>query len=164
MTTMTLESVAPDTIVSMNYTLTDNAGKVLDSSENEPLEYLHGHSNIIPGLERALAGLKPGDKKQVTVAPADGYGEQSDDLIFALPRAQFGGEMPEPGMMVQMQSEEGVMMATVVKVEDESIHLDGNHPLAGQQLNFDVEIVAIRAASEEELSHGHPHGPEGHHH
>jgi FKBP-type peptidyl-prolyl cis-trans isomerase SlyD len=128
------------------------------------LKYLQGHDNIIPGLERELAGLKAGDKKKVVVPATDAYGVHNPELIFSLPRTQFGGETPDAGMVVQMQSEEGVMMATVVEVSDEQIMLDANHPLAGQELHFDVEIVDVRPATQEELSHGHPHGPGGHHH
>lgn len=163
--TMTLDSViAANMVVSMNYTLTDPSGKTLDASGDEPLEYLQGHQNIIPGLERELAGLKVGERKQVVVQPEDGYGVRNEELVFSLPRTQFGGETPEAGMMVQLQSEEGVMMATIVSVNEQEIALDANHPMAGQTLHFDIEIVGIRSASDEEMSHGHPHGPHGHHH
>ncbi|WP_373532738.1 peptidylprolyl isomerase [Vampirovibrio sp.] len=161
---MVADLVSPDKVIKMNYTLTDATGNVLDSSQEEPMEYLQGHQNIIPGLENALEGLKPGDKKQVTVQPEQGYGNHNPELIFGLPLEQFGGEAPQPGMVVQLQSEEGVMMATIVKQEGEQIILDANHPLAGQVLNFEVEILGIREASPEELTHGHPHGPHGHHH
>ncbi len=161
---MVTDLVAPNTVVKMNYTLTDATGNVLDASQGEPMEYLQGHQNIIPGLEQALEGLKPGDRKQVTVQPEQGYGQHNPELIFGLPLEQFGGEAPQTGMVVQLQSEEGVMMATIVKQEGQEVILDANHPLAGQVLNFDVEIVGIREASQEELSHGHPHGPHGHHH
>jgi FKBP-type peptidyl-prolyl cis-trans isomerase SlyD len=161
---MSTEIIMKGKVVSMNYTLTDPSGKVLDASDGQPLEYLQGHQNIIPGLERALEGLKAGDRKQVVVQPADGYGPRNEELQFALPLAQFGGEMPQPGMMVQIQSEEGVMMASIVGVQGEHVLMDANHPLAGQTLHFDVEIMSVRPASEEELSHGHPHGPHGHHH
>lgn len=161
---MVAHLVSPDKVIKMNYTLTDATGNVLDSSQEEPMEYLQGHQNIIPGLENALEGLKPGDKKQVTVQPEDGYGNHNPELIFGLPLTQFGEEAPQPGMVVQLQSEEGVMMATIVKQEGDQIILDANHPLAGQVLNFDVEILGIREASPEELTHGHPHGPHGHHH
>ncbi|HEY9745973.1 MAG TPA: peptidylprolyl isomerase [Oculatellaceae cyanobacterium] len=161
---MATEMITSGKVVSMNYILTDAAGKVLDSSEGEPLEYLQGYNNIIPGLERALEGLKPGDKKQVVVQPQDGYGERNADLQFTLPLAQFGGQVPQPGMMVQIQSDQGVMMATIVHLQGEHVLMDANHPLAGQTLHFDVEIVGVRGASEEEILHGHPHGPNGHHH
>ncbi|MCE3236280.1 MAG: peptidylprolyl isomerase [Vampirovibrio sp.] len=161
---MVSDTVSRDTVVSMNYTLTDNAGNILDASQGEPLEYLQGHQNIIPGLEKELEGLKPGERKKVTVQPEEGYGRHNPELIFSLPLEQFGGQAPQTGMVVQLQSPEGAMMATIVKVENQQVTLDANHPLAGQVLNFDVEIVGIRSASTEELSHGHPHGPDGHHH
>ena len=161
---MVADVVSADKVVTMNYTLTDNTGNVLDASKDEPLEYLQGHQNIIPGLERALEGLSAGARKQVTVNPEEGYGTHNDELIFSLPLEQFGGHAPQPGMVVQLQSEEGVMMATILKTEGQQVILDANHPLAGQVLNFDVEIVGVRAASAEELQHGHPHGPHGHHH
>jgi len=161
---MSANTITRDKIVSMNYTLTDNAGKVLDASNGEPMEYLQGHQNIIPGLETALEGLQAGERKQVTVQPGDGYGQHNPELIFSLPLDQFGGQAPQPGMLVQLQSPEGEMMATIMKIEENQVTLDANHPLAGQVLNFDVEIVGIREASAEELSHGHPHGPNGHHH
>lgn len=161
---MVADTVSHDTVVSMNYTLTDNAGNILDASQGEPMEYLQGHQNIIPGLEKELEGLKSGERKKVTVQPEEGYGRHNPELIFSLPLEQFGGQVPQTGMVVQLQSPEGAMMATIVKVENQQVTLDANHPLAGQVLNFDVEIVGIRAASSEELSHGHPHGPNGHHH
>lgn len=161
---MSTEIITPGKVVSMNYTLTDPSGKILDASEGTPLEYLQGHQNIIPGLERELEGMKQGDKKQVIVQPTDGYGERNNDLQFSLPLAQFGGQVPQPGMMVQIQTDEGVMMASIVGVQGEQVLLDANHPLAGQTLHFDVEITGVRSATTEELSHGHPHGPNGHHH
>ena len=161
---MVADTIARDKVVSMNYTLTDAAGNVLDASKGEPMEYLQGHQNIIPGLESELEGLKPGDRKQVTVQPEQAYGTHNPELIFALALEQFGGQAPQTGMMVQLQSPEGDMMATIVKVENNEVILDANHPLAGKVLNFEVEIMDVRPASTEELSHGHPHGPHGHHH
>ena len=161
---MVADCITRDTVVAMNYTLTDTAGNILDASQGEPMEYLQGHQNIIPGLEKALEGLKIGDRKQVTVQPEDAYGRHNPELIFGLPLEQFGGQAPQSGMVVQLQSPEGAMMATIVKVENNEVTLDANHPLAGQVLNFDVEIISLRSASTEELSHGHPHGPNGHHH
>jgi len=161
---MVADSITRDTVVAMNYTLTDTTGNILDASQGEPMEYLQGHQNIIPGLEQALEGLKVGDRKQVTVQPEEAYGKHNPELIFALPLDQFGGQAPQAGMVVQLQSPEGAMMATIVKVENNEVTLDANHPLAGQVLNFDVEIISLRSASSEELSHGHPHGPHGHHH
>jgi FKBP-type peptidyl-prolyl cis-trans isomerase SlyD len=152
-------------VVSMNYTLKDEQGNVLDSSSNGPLEYLHGHQNIIPGLEKALAGLAIGDKKQVTVQPEEGYGPYQKELQFGVPVSQFQGKAPEPGTMMQITSQNGeVVVATVQGMENDFVVMDANHPLAGKVLSFDVEIMGTRPASTEELSHGHPHGPGGHHH
>lgn len=153
-------------VVSIHYTLTNEAGQVLDSSENqEPLAYIHGHGNIIPGLENALAGLSKGEKLKVTVAPADGYGERDDSRVQAVPRSAFQGvDDIAPGMQFQAQSPEGIQLVTVVSVEGDEVTLDGNHPMAGITLIFDVEITDVRDATAEELDHGHVHGPGGHHH
>jgi len=153
-------------VVSIHYTLTNEAGQVLDSSENqEPLAYIHGHGNIIPGLENALAGLSKGEKLKVTVAPADGYGERDDSMVQAVPRSAFQGvDDITPGMQFQAQSPEGIQLVTVVSVEGDEVTLDGNHPMAGITLIFDVEITDVRDATAEELEHGHVHGPGGHHH
>lgn len=153
-------------VVSIHYTLTNEDGQVLDSSENqEPLAYIHGHGNIIPGLENALAGLRKGEKLKVTVAPADGYGERDESMVQAVPRSAFQGvDEITPGMQFQAQSPEGIQLVTVVSVSGDEVTLDGNHPMAGITLIFDVEITDIRDATAEELDHGHVHGPGGHHH
>jgi FKBP-type peptidyl-prolyl cis-trans isomerase SlyD len=152
-------------IVSMKYTLKDEEGKVLDASTQEPLEYLHGHNNIIPGLEQALSGLKVGDKKLVEVAPEEGYGVYQKELQFGVPTHQFGGTIPETGMMMQITSQSGeTIIATVMGVENDFVVMDANHPLAGKKLFFDIEVASIRPATADEMSHGHPHGPGGHHH
>jgi FKBP-type peptidyl-prolyl cis-trans isomerase SlyD len=156
--------ITKDMVVSMNYTLKDESGNVLDASNGQPLEYLQGHNNIIPGLEKELSGLNVGDKKQVKVTPEEGYGQYDPGLKFTIGLDQFQGQQPQPGMMVQMESEEGVMMAKIVGIEEQKVVLDANHPLAGQPLFFDVEIAGVRPASSEEIAHGHPHGPHGHHH
>lgn len=153
-------------VVSIHYTLTNEDGQVLDSSENqEPLAYIHGHGNIIPGLENALAGLRKGEKLKVTVAPADGYGERDESMVQAVPRSAFQGvDDITPGMQFQAQSPEGIQLVTVVSVSGDEVTLDGNHPMAGITLIFDVEITDVRDATAEELDHGHVHGPGGHHH
>ncbi len=161
---MAANTVTRDMVVSMNYVLTDQAGNVVDASNGEPLEYLQGHQNIIPGLEKELEGLKPGDKKRVTVQPEEGYGQPNQDLLFSLPTEQFGGQSVQAGMMVSLHSPEGILNARIVSVDTDQITLDANHPLAGQVLTFEVEITNVREASQDELSHGHPHGPNGHHH
>ena len=159
-------NIADRCAVSFHYTLTDDAGTVLDSSrDSEPLVYLHGAGNIVPGLEQAMAGRKPGDAFKVNVAPEQGYGTRVDALVQQMPRSAFAG-MPEPevGMQFQAESNMGPVMVTVVAVDADSVTLDGNHALAGVTLHFDVEVVAVREATAEELDHGHVHGPGGHHH
>jgi FKBP-type peptidyl-prolyl cis-trans isomerase SlyD len=152
--------IGDNLVVSMNYTLTDNEGEVLDSSAGaEPLVYLHGAGNIIPGLEQALVGKVSGDSLKVRVAPADGYGEVREDMLQVVPREAFQGvDEIEPGMGFQTQAPDGTEQRIVVKsVEGDNVTVDANHPLAGVELNFDVQIVAVRDASEEELAHGHAH-------
>lgn len=159
--------VAENTVVSIHYTLTNNAGETLDSSveRGEPLAYLHGHGNIIPGLENALLGKAAGDKMDVTVAPEEGYGERHDQLIQQVPRTAFEGvDTLEPGMQFQAETGMGPRLFTITEVGGEEVTVDGNHPLAGETLNFAVEITDVREASAEELEHGHVHGPGGHEH
>ena len=147
-------------VVSIHYTLTGEDGEVIDSSDGgEPLTYLAGAGNIIPGLERELEGCVKGDKKQVVVQPADGYGEFAEELIQTLPREAFSGiEKIDVGMEFQAQSPEGDAQYVVVKeVADDGITIDGNHELAGQVLKFDVAVESVREATEEEIDHGHVH-------
>lgn len=158
--------IAHQKVVSIHYTLTNVDGDIIDSSEgSEPLSYLHGFGNIIPGLENALTGRKAGDRFTVSVAPAEGYGERDDGMIQSVPRNAFQGvDEIQPGMQFQAQSPEGMQLVTVIGVEEDEVILDGNHPMAGLTLNFAVEITAVRDATHEELDHGHVHGPGGHHH
>lgn len=158
--------IAQNSVVAFHYTLTNDAGEVLDSSEGrEPLTYLHGAGNIIPGLEKQLEGRTPGDKLQAKVAPEEGYGEVQPQLVQEVPRDAFQGvDSVEPGMQFQAQTQGGPLMVTVTQVEGDTVTVDGNHPLAGQSLNFDVEIAEVREASEEEVEHGHVHGEGGHEH
>lgn len=151
--------IAQDTVVRIDYTLRDNDGEVLDTSEGRgPLAYLHGHGNIIPGLEKALEGHETGDELSVTVPPEDGYGDYSEDLVHSVPRDAFEGvDQIEPGMRFQAQSSQGPMIVTVKEVHDEEVVVDGNHVLAGQQLDFSVAVAEVRAATGEELEHGHVH-------
>lgn len=157
--------VADDLAVSIDYKLTVD-GKVIDSSEGEgPLDYLHGHENIIPGLERELTGMKIGEQKNVSVAPEDGYGEVDDGAVLEVPRSEFPDEVPlEIGIELEVTDEEGDMLyATIVKIGDDTVTLDTNHPLAGKTLEFDVTVVDLRQASSEELEHGHVHTGHVHH-
>lgn len=159
-------SIAQDQVVSIHYTLKNDAGDVLDSSsDGEPLSYLHGHGNLIPGLERELTGKNTGDKLQVKIAPAEGYGEYNKELVQRVPRRALKG-VPnvKVGMRLHAQTKHGVREVTVTQLTGDLVTLDGNHPLAGQNLSFEVEVADIRAASAEELEHGHVHAPGGHHH
>ena len=157
--------VTKDKVVNIEYTLKGDNGEVIDSSVGgDPLSYLHGHHGIIPGLEDALEGKAVGDKLDVTVAPAEGYGEHDVAMIQVVEKKLFEGMDVSPGMQFQAQTNQGVQVVTVTQVEGESVTIDGNHPLAGQTLHFDVEVKEIRDASEEELAHGHVHGPGGHQH
>lgn len=158
--------IAQDTVVKFHYTLTDDAGKVLDKSQDAPLAYLHGHHNIIPGLEQQLLGKSAGDKFTATIAPADAYGEYLAEAVQEVPRANFQGvDDIKADMQFQTQTDDGhVMLVTVKDVSDDVVVVDGNHPLAGVTLTFDVEVVDVRAATDEEIAHGHAHGEGGHHH
>jgi FKBP-type peptidyl-prolyl cis-trans isomerase SlyD len=158
--------ITQDAVVLIHYTLTDDTGQTIDSSAgSEPLAYIHGNGNLIPGLERELEGKGEGDKLDVKISPADGYGEFDKSLIQRVPkRALKGVGNLHVGMQLQAQSEKGTRAVTVTQLVGDMVTLDGNHPLAGKNLNFKVEIVAVRVATEEELSHGHVHGPGGHHH
>lgn len=151
--------IAQDTVVSIDYTLRNGDGEVLDTSEDgQPLAYLHGHDNIIPGLERALEGHQEGDQVSVTVAPEEGYGHYSEDLVQKVPRDAFQGvEQLEPGMRFQAESQQGTAVVTVREVGEDEVVVDGNHALAGQHLDFAVAIAGVRTASGEELEHGHVH-------
>jgi FKBP-type peptidyl-prolyl cis-trans isomerase SlyD len=158
--------IAAQKVVTIDYTLTDDSGKVLDQSEGGNFAYLHGASNIIPGLENALTGKQAGDELSVSVTPAEGYGERNDALTQVVPRDAFNMEGDlQPGMQFHAQSPDGNMIVvTIASVDGDNITIDGNHPLAGVNLNFEVKVVDVREANEEELSHGHVHGPEGHDH
>ncbi len=152
-------AVADDVVVSIDYTLTVD-GEVVDSTEgDEPLNFLQGHQNIIPGLERELTGMKIGDSKKVVVTPAEAYGEVDPDNIIDVPRDEFPEEIPlEPGTELEVKNADGeVLSATINEVNGDTVKLDFNHPLAGKELTFDVTIVDLREATEEELAHGHAH-------
>lgn len=157
--------IKDDVVVKFNYTLTDSEGQVIDQSNGQPLAYLHGAANIIPGLEKALTGKTVGDKLTVNVPAAEAYGEYYAEMVQEVPREMFQGvENIDVGMQFQAQAEDGIQIVTVKAVQDDVIIIDGNHPLAGRDLNFDVEIVDIREATQEELDHGHVHSDGGHHH
>jgi len=151
--------ISDNKVVTIHYTLSNANGDVLDSSVGEePLAYLHGASNIVVGLENALAGKAAGDKLDVTVAPEEGYGEKHEEMVQKVPVDNFAGvDKVEVGMQFMAQVPWGEQPVTVIAVEDDGITLDGNHPLAGETLNFSVEVVAVRDATEEEVEHGHVH-------
>jgi len=158
--------IAENHVVTLNYTLKDNDDNIIDKSDDGSFCYLHGASNIIPGLENALTGKSSGDELSVSVAPEEGYGPRDNARIQEVPRDAFPPEITiEPGMQFNAQGPEGQdVMVTIAKVDGDTVTVDGNHPLAGVTLNFDVTIADIRDASAEELEHGHVHGPDGHHH
>lgn len=146
-------------VVSMDYVLRDDDGTILDESQpNQPLEYLHGYKNIIPGLEAALVGKNVGDEVEVRVEPSDGYGETNPALEQVVPLDRFQGiDNIEVGMQFQANTEQGPVTVRVVAVGDDDVTVDGNHPLAGKHLVFNVTIQSVRAGTEEELAHGHVH-------
>lgn len=159
------ESIAKDRVVSISYTLQNTEGEILDQTGPEQtFEYLHGYENIIPGLETALEGLKVGDSKQVTVEPEEGYGDFDENLVIKVPLSELPDEKAESGMEFEATTEQGVIVFTVIDIEGSDAILDGNHPLAGETLIFDVEVKGVREATSEELEHGHVHGEDGHHH
>lgn len=150
-------------IVSFHYTLSNSKGDPIESSrEREPMSYLHGSGNIIPGLEKAMTGKAAGEQFEVTVEPAEAYGERNESGVQRVPAKHFKhmGRL-EPGQPVVLQTKQGPVQVTVVKVGRFNIDIDRNHPLAGQTLTFDVEVTDVREATEEEISHGHAHGPGG---
>ena len=158
--------IAERTVASFNYTLTNDAGEIIDSSEGRsPLAYLHGFGNIVPGLEKEMAGRKAGDRFEVVVAPEEGYGQPNPMLVQTVPREAFQGvDTIEVGMEFQAQTPQGPLSVVVSKVDADNVTVDGNHPLAGKTLHFAIEVTDVRDASVEELAHGHVHGPGGHHH
>ena len=150
----------------IHYTLTNDTGEIVDSSQGkEPLFYIHGFGNLIPGLEKELEGKVTGDSFSTSIEAADGYGDRREELIQEVPKSNFKDvEAIEAGMQFQAQGPEGAQAVTVTGVNEEIVTVDANHPLAGQTLHFQVEITEVRDASQEELDHGHVHGPGGHEH
>ena len=152
-------------VVSIHYTLTNDGGDTLDTSQGrDPLSYIQGMGHLIIGLEEALEGKKKGDSLKVNIPPEKGYGERRDDLIQKVPREQFGDNQVEPGMQFQANTDGGQILVTITEVQEQEVTVDGNHPLAGQNLNFAVEITEVREATKEEIEHRHVHGPGGHEH
>ena len=158
------ETIGPDRIVSLHYTLSTDGDQVIETSEgDEPLTYLHGHGHVIPGLEKALFGKRPGDTGTIVVTPEDGYGPHDPERVVKEPRKRFGFDV-QAGMILEAQLEDGSQHPfQVVAVDEAEVTLDGNHPLAGKTLHFAVRVLEVREATMDELAHGHAHGPACHH-
>lgn len=158
--------IKENSVVNIHYTLTNDAGEVLDSSSGkEPLMYMHGHNNLIPGLEDQLAGKKAGDQFNADVEAEDAYGLHHEEAIQQIPLSALAN-IPnlEVGMQLQASTDQGPVAVRVAEINDDHVVLDGNHPLAGERLHFAVEVVSVRDATPSELEHGHAHGGDGHHH
>ncbi len=155
-----------NSVVTLNYTLKNDQGETLDESQDNSFLYLHGAGGIIPGLEGQLKGKSAGDSFSTHIEPEDGYGVRDDSMVQVVPRDMFEADHPvEEGTQFHAESPEGDMITvTVTKIEGDQVTVDGNHPLAGIALNFDIKIADVREASAEEIEHGHAHGPDGHHH
>lgn len=151
-------------VVEIDYTLKDDEGEILDSSAGrQPLGYIQGIGALIPGLERELDGKEAGDHLEVDIAPKDGYGEYVEDRVLQVSKDGYQGDAElEVGMQIQVELQEGTATAMITEIQDETVTLDLNHPLAGMTLHFDVDVRRVREATPEELSHGHVHGEEGH--
>ncbi|MFP2909351.1 peptidylprolyl isomerase [Pyxidicoccus sp. 3LFB2] len=158
--------VAKDSVVSLEYRLHLGDGQVIDqSAPGQPLAYLHGHRQIVPGLEGAIEGMSSGESKQVVVAPGQGYGEHDPEGVRTVPRNMLPpGFNPQPGQTLMAQTEQGDIPLRIQEVRQDAVVVDLNHPLAGKTLHFDVTVREVRAATTEELTHGHVHGAGGHDH
>lgn len=156
------EAITADKAVTIHYAVKNPAGEVLDkSSEEQPLAFIFGRGMLIPGLEKALEGKAAGDSFEAEVPADDAYGERHDGLVQAVPLEMFGDNKVEPGMQFRASTDNGDQSVLVVEVNEETVTVDGNHPLAGVDLKFDVEVVDVRDATAEELDHGHVHGEGG---
>ena len=158
--------ISKNKVVSIDYTLTDSKGEVLDSSsKGQPLQYIQGAGQLIPGLEKALEGKAAGDAVKAQIPAKEAYGLRDDSLMQTIPKENFE-DIPDLkiGMELEAESDDGVRVITVVAIEGDDVIVDGNHPLAGMDLSFDVKIMGVRDATADEIGHGHVHGPGGHHH
>ena len=153
--------VAANKVVKMHYSVLDNNKNTIDNSFGEPLVFIVGTGFLIPGLENALLGKEAGDTFSVTVEPEQGYGERHDDLMQAVPKSMFEGMEIEVGMQFRATTDAGDQSVMIIEIQDEDVIVDGNHPLSGITLHFDVEVLEVRDATEEELAHGHVHGEGG---
>tara|TARA_B110000037_G_scaffold220436_1_gene288369 strand:+ start:971 stop:1453 length:483 start_codon:yes stop_codon:yes gene_type:complete len=159
-------NIEKDSVIQMHYKLTNGEGMLLDSSEGrEPLTYLHGKGMLIPGLENQLEGKTIGDKFKADIKADEAYGQRQNEMIHVVPKTNFKGDGElKAGLQIQIDTDQGKQMAIVTEVVGENVTVDMNHPLAGMDLSFDVEVIEIRKATDEEISHGHVHGPGGHEH
>ena len=154
--------ITKNKVAGIHYTLRDNSGAVLDTSDGrDPLYYLHGAGNLIAGMEEGLEGKTEGDKFELKISPDKGYGEKDPTMTQKVPRSAFGDQEVKKGM--KFSTDRGAVV-TVTEIGLDSVTVDANHPLAGVELNFDVEVMEVRNATAEEIQHGHVHGPGGHHH
>ncbi|WP_010628050.1 peptidylprolyl isomerase [Halomonas sp. KM-1] len=151
-------NIAPQRVVTLHYVLSDAQGQILDDSRARarPLEYLHGHDNIMAGLERELEGHAPGDRLNVTLPPQDAYGERNEELVQSFGRSAFPQQELTPGMRFQTPGDDGPQIVTVLEVSDDEVLVDTNHPLAGQTLSYALEVLSVREANRAELAKGHP--------
>jgi len=157
--------VAANSVVQFHYTLSDESGQLESSKGQDPVLYLHGHNNLIPGLENAMAGKSAGDSFSITLEPKDAYGERREDAIQSVQvKHLMGAKKWKPGMVAVVNTSEGQRQVTIVKVGMFKAEVDVNHPLAGKTLTFALEVLDVRAATDEEVEHGHAHGVGGHHH
>lgn len=156
-------TVQDNKVVLFKYTLRNSEGAELDTSGDESMPYLHGASNIVPGLEEAMSGKKVGESFNVVIPPENGYGMRQEDAVHEAPRDAFPDDIEvKPGMQFALEGPDGSAVPIfITQVSDQTVQFDTNHPLAGQQLHFDIEITGVREPTSEELDHGHPHGPEG---
>jgi FKBP-type peptidyl-prolyl cis-trans isomerase SlyD len=153
-----------DTAVTVRFTLSDGAGKLIENRQ-EPTTYLHGgYGNMLPKLEEALQGQAAGFKGRIALSAADAFGERDESLLHSIPKSQFPPGVKVGGQLEGTDEQGQTIVFTVLKIKGDTVYLDGNHPLAGQDLRFDVEVLEVRAASAEEITHGHAHGAHGHHH
>ncbi|MCB0736629.1 MAG: peptidylprolyl isomerase [Bacteroidetes bacterium] len=161
-----MTAIAKDKVVRINYTLRNDQNMVVDSTDGrEPLAYIQGNGHLISGLESQLEGKVSGDKLKTSIAPADAYGEKEDSLLVNVSKEGFRGDQePQVGMQVQVTTDQGERLAHIDSINGDVVVLDMNHPLAGETLHFEVEVIEVRDATAEELDHGHVHGPGGHHH
>lgn len=155
--------IGKDSVVAFHFTLSVNGKKIESSVGDQPLVYLHGYSAIVPGLEEALDSKQTGEKFNITLPPEKAYGTRSEELVQKVPRNQFPDDL-KAGMQFQVDGPQGPMVITATEVTDTEVTIDANPEMAGQTLQFEIEVVEVRAATKEELAHGHVHGPGGHHH